>query len=87
MRYTLALRPPRLTESNGHRSQSLLALVQALTKLSLLLSLCRMAPYWEIYEQELHEKGFGFPVWHADPGQNGSEHGFEVKIGDVGYMS
>lgn len=46
-----------------------------------------MAPYWEIYEQELYEKGFGFPIWHADPSQNGSEHGFEVKIGDVGYMS
>lgn len=46
-------------------------------------SLFGMAPYLEVYERELHELGFGFPIWLPDP----KDLRFEVQIGDVGYVS
>lgn len=47
------------------------------------LSLLIMAPYQELYEEELYRLGFGLPIWIADPEYDR----FEVQIGDVGYTS
>ncbi|KAH8099863.1 WD40-repeat-containing domain protein [Cristinia sonorae] len=37
---------------------------------------------WKIYEEELHNKGFGLPLWYPEP----SPKGWDLQIGDVGFI-